>query len=247
VIEAEQIGGAHHEHVEVHEVPLCEEIDVAPVPCVIALIDLGSVDEPKCRERLESLLVPAGGNTDAAEHAELIIFIRDSESWLEASVLREFAQQLGAECVNRPALCLGRSRAEEFLESRGDFSCRFIRECERADSRWLDAFLLDQVSDALDQAECFSRAGASENENRSGLSLDCGELGWRRRVRGKAFLICRDDWPHLHHRLAFLRVLLLSANLMNGADYAMLERSANQMREYWREDPEQWRAISYQH
>ena len=62
--------------------------------------------------------MPAGSNSNAAQNADLIILVGDSESGLEAGVLREFAQQLRAECVNRPALYLAGSGTEVLLESR---------------------------------------------------------------------------------------------------------------------------------
>jgi hypothetical protein len=102
----------------------------------------------------------------------LIIFVGDSETGLEAGLLRELAKQLSTERVDRPALYLACLGAEVFLEAARDLSCGLVGEREGADVSGVDPLLLNQESDALDEAESLSRSGASEHQHRPNVGLD---------------------------------------------------------------------------
>ena len=66
--------------------------------------------------------------------------------------------------MDRPALHALHPLAELTLQALGDLARRFVGEGENADPGGIDGELLDQISDALDQAERLAGAGAGENE-----------------------------------------------------------------------------------
>ena len=78
--------------------------------------------------------------------------------------------------MDRPALDALYSIAELAVQTLGDFTGGFVGEGEDTDFGRIDIETLDQVTNALDEAECLSRAGAGENEERLGKSFDCRAL-----------------------------------------------------------------------
>jgi hypothetical protein len=67
------------------------------------------------------------------------------------------------------------ARAEP-LEARGDLVRCLVGEREDTDSVWVDSKVLDQESNALDEAERLSCTGSGQDEDRPWRSLDCLEL-----------------------------------------------------------------------
>ena len=107
----------------------------------------------------------------------MVIIIGDAEARLQADVGSKLAQQLGAECVNRSALHAVGARAQLPLETRRYLTSGLVGERENADAFRIESALLDEKSNPLDQAECLAGAGAGENQDRLGESLDRLALG----------------------------------------------------------------------
>jgi hypothetical protein len=70
--------------------------------------------------------------------------------------------------------------AKLVLQPLGDFAGGLVGEGENADSSRLDREVLDQISDALDEAERLARARAGENEKGLRSRFDRGALAGRR-------------------------------------------------------------------
>jgi hypothetical protein len=68
--------------------------------------------------------------------------------------------------MDRPALHELHARAE-LLETRGDLVRRLVGKRERADSVGFDSKVLDEESNALDEAERLPRTWSCEDEDRS--------------------------------------------------------------------------------
>lgn len=100
-----------------------------------------------------------------AEDRQLILLVGNPESRLEPDVRPELAQQLRAEGMNRSPLHEVHARAE-LLETRCNLVGRFVGERENADSVGVDSEILDEKSNALDQAEGLPRTRSRENEYR---------------------------------------------------------------------------------
>ena len=77
----------------------------------------------------------------------------------------KLAEQLCTEGMDRSALHSLCPRAE-VLESRGDLVGRLVSEREDTDSIRVDSQILDEESNALDEAKRFPCAGAGEDEDR---------------------------------------------------------------------------------
>ncbi len=100
-----------------------------------------------------------------AEDRQLILLVGNAESRLERDARAKLAQQLGTEGMDRSAmnelhLCT------ELPETGGDLVRRLVGEGEDADSIGGDSKVLDEESNALDEAECLSRTGSGEDEDR---------------------------------------------------------------------------------
>jgi hypothetical protein len=92
----------------------------------------------------------------------LVLLVGNPESGLERYVRAELAQELRTEGMNRSTLHELHARAE-LLETRGDLVRRFVGEREDADSVGVESTILDEKSNALDEAECLSRARSGED------------------------------------------------------------------------------------
>jgi len=92
-------------------------------------------------------------------------------------VLSELAQKLGAESVDGPSPHTLDTFAELALEALGDLAGGFIGKGEDAHPTRIDADLVDQEADSLDEAESFSRAWPGEYEERLRIGLDRQALG----------------------------------------------------------------------
>ena len=101
-----------------------------------------------------------------AEDRELILVVGNPESRLERDVGAELAQQLRTEGMNRSALHKLDARVE-LLETRGDLVRCLVGEREDADSVGVDSKILDEESNALDEAECLPRTRSGEDEDGS--------------------------------------------------------------------------------
>ena len=69
-------------------------------------------------------------------------------------------------------MTLGGGAAERAREPLGDLAGGLVGEGEGADARRVDAELLDEEADALDEAVRLPRPGPGEHEQRRGLGLD---------------------------------------------------------------------------
>lgn len=127
--------------------------------------------------------MPGWWHLEPAEDRALIIVVGDTEAGLQADVGTELAQQLGAKSVNRSALYALGAGAELPVEARRNLAGGFVGEREDADALRIEAPLLDEKSNPLDQTECFARAGTGENQDWPGESLDGLALGVGRDLR----------------------------------------------------------------
>jgi hypothetical protein len=100
-----------------------------------------------------------------SEDRELILLVGNAESRRERDVGAELSQQLRTERMNRSALHKLHARTK-LLETRGNLVCRLVGEREDADSVGVDSKILDEKSNALDEAECLPRTRSGEDENR---------------------------------------------------------------------------------
>ena len=106
----------------------------------------------------------------------LVWLVGNAETGLQIDPLSKLAQQLGAECVDRTALHALYPLAQLVLQALGDLAGGFVGEGENADPGGIDGELLDQISDALDEAERLAGAGPGENEKGLRRGLDRGAL-----------------------------------------------------------------------
>jgi len=72
------------------------------------------------------------------------------------------------------------------LEAFGDLTSCFVRKSEDANAPGIDGELLDEESDALNEAKSFSRAGPGENEQWLRGRLDRGALRGGRDARNRS-------------------------------------------------------------
>jgi hypothetical protein len=80
-------------------------------------------------------------------------------------VRAKLAEQLRAEGMDGSPLHTLYALAE-VLQTRGDLVGRLVGEREDADSIWLDLQILDEESNALNEAKRLAGAGAGEDEDR---------------------------------------------------------------------------------
>ncbi len=95
----------------------------------------------------------------------MVVAVGNAESRLEPDARTELPQQLRTEGMDRSALHKVHARAK-LLETRGDLISRLIGKCEDADSFRVDSKFLDEVSNALDEAERLARTRPGEDEDR---------------------------------------------------------------------------------
>jgi hypothetical protein len=102
---------------------------------------------------------------EPAEYRELVLLVGNAESGFEADVRTKLAEKLCAEGMDRSALHALYTGAE-VLETRGDLVGRLVGEREDADSIRVDSKILDEKSDALDEAKRLPRTRAGQDEDR---------------------------------------------------------------------------------
>jgi hypothetical protein len=125
-------------------------------------------------------------NFETAEDGFLVGLIGDAEAGLQSDVLAEFAQQLGAEGVDRSALDPLNTGPQFAHEAFRDLTRCLVGESEDTDSLGLDAELVDQESDSPDQAERLARARTRQDQKRSGRSFDGKKLRRRGAARNRS-------------------------------------------------------------
>jgi len=81
--------------------------------------------------------------------------------------------------VDRPALHTLDALTQLVLQPLGDLAGGSVGEGKNADPGGVDGELLDQISDALDEAECLACAGPGENEKGLRRRFDRGALARR--------------------------------------------------------------------
>jgi hypothetical protein len=84
--------------------------------------------------------------------------------------------------MDGPALHEVRARAQ-LLQARRDLVRRLVGEREDADSIRVDSKILDEESNALDEAKGLPRTGAGQDEDRAQGSFNCLELRDGRNAR----------------------------------------------------------------
>ena len=123
-------------------------------------------------ERVEHALLHLARNPEAAQNGFLVRLVGNAEAGLEIHLFAKFAQQLGAERVDGAALDALHTIAQLALQSLGDLTGGLVGECENADSRRFDDEALDEIANALDEAERFSGTWSGEDEERLRWPLD---------------------------------------------------------------------------
>src|SRR4051812_1777980 len=101
---AEKLGGLEDEHVEVDEIAVVEEDAIAVEDVAVAAVLERDAAEAIAREAGEQAAVPAGRNAETFEDDALLPLVDDAEAALEPHAGAKFAQQLGAEGVDRARL-----------------------------------------------------------------------------------------------------------------------------------------------
>src|SRR5260221_83954 len=104
-------------------------------------LEIQAAESMRGKVRKEAM-VPRAKAFEAGEYTELIILVGNAESARESDVIAEFAQDLGAEGVNRPSLDAV-TVGTELFQSRRDFLGGFVGECERENSRGLELARFD--------------------------------------------------------------------------------------------------------
>lgn len=103
----------------------------------------------------------------AAEGLELILLVGDAEPARDPGLLTVGAEQLDREGVDgAPGDCVGPG-VECGGEPIGDLAGRAIGERDRQDGGWVEASLLDEIADPLDEAEGLPRPGSGQDEGRA--------------------------------------------------------------------------------
>jgi hypothetical protein len=128
--------------------------------------------------------MPGRWYLQATEHRALVVVVCDPKARLQPDVNAELAQQLGTEGVDRSTLYAIGARPQLPLEAGSNFARGLVGEREHADPFRVESALLDKEANPLDQAECLARAGAGEDQDRLGESLDGLALGVGREVWG---------------------------------------------------------------
>lgn len=120
--------------------------------------------------------MPFSSTFDSAKNEQLIIFVGDSEAWFETNMLAELTQKLCAERVNCPSFDPLGFLPEVLLQSRCNLTGGFVRKREGANARRIKSAFVDEKADSLDETVSFSRARASEHQQRLRFCLDCSAL-----------------------------------------------------------------------
>jgi len=120
--------------------------------------------EAVARESIEHALLHSHRHLEPPQHQTLVRFIGDSKAGLQANVLAELAKELGAERVDGAAPDRFDTRPELARETIRNLASGLVGECENANARRCDAELVDQKSDALDQAIRFAGDRPSDYE-----------------------------------------------------------------------------------
>ncbi len=107
----QQLGGFDDERVEVDDLARREESLVAREKHGV-VVEQRVAAKAVRRKPVQRARMPAPIALDPPEDAELILLVGDAEAGFEQHVRAEFAQELGAERVNRPALDVRRRGAE---------------------------------------------------------------------------------------------------------------------------------------
>ena len=175
----EQLGRLDDQRVEIHQLPIGEKALVLVKEHEIVVLKRIAA-KPMGGEPREHAAVPFARAFDAPQHIELVLLVGDAKARLEKHGGAEFAKELRAERVDGSAFDLLGRRAEPRLEPVGDLAGGLVGEREGADAIGLESFVLDQIPDALDEAEGLARARAREDEHRMRRGLDGAPLGGRR-------------------------------------------------------------------
>ena len=178
-IALEQLGSLDHEGVEVHKLAVREELLVLVEQDHVVVLER-IVPEPVRRKAREHAAVPLAGPLDAPQHIELVLLVGNAEARLEQHLDAQLAQQLCTECVDGSALDPFGRCSKSRVQPVRDLAGRFVGEGEGANSPGLEAVLVDQETDALDEAERLARARAREHQQRMRIRFDGSQLRWRR-------------------------------------------------------------------
>jgi len=131
--------------------------------------------------------MPAPRAFDAAQDAQLIVFVRNAEAALDADERSELTEQLGAERMDGPARDLRRRGPEAMGKPVRDLARGLVGERERSDASRVVAQLLDQKTNAFGEAVRFARARPREHEQRPRRRFDRITLCARGAPVGESF------------------------------------------------------------
>ena len=126
--------------------------------------------------------VPSPVAFQPVEDRDLIFLVGNAESGLQADVRAELPQQLRAERVDGSALDQLYAGAE-LLEAGRDFVRCLVGEGEYADSLRINPKVLDEVPNALDEAEGLACTWPGKDEDRARRGLDRVALRGSRNAR----------------------------------------------------------------
>ena len=123
-------------------------------------------------ERVEDTFLHLPRNSEPPQNGFLVRLVGNAEPGLEIHLFAKIAQQLGAERVDGAALDALHTIAQLALQSLGDLAGGLVGECENADSRRIEGETLDEIANALDEAERFSGTRSGEDQKRLRWPLD---------------------------------------------------------------------------
>jgi len=106
----------------------------------------------------------------SSEDRQLVWFVGDSKARLEPDLIPEFAEQVGAERVNRPTLH-PLTMGTQLDEPRSDFAGGSVRKRKSADPRRIEATPVNQKANALDQAKRLPCPRTGKYQQRSCISF----------------------------------------------------------------------------
>src|SRR5712691_4120497 len=180
-LDSEHLRCLENEGVEISDISLGDQLSIAVVELLISVTNRLTAKAP-ARERIENALVHLCRHLESAQNGSLIRLVGDAEAGLESDLFAEFAQQLGAERMDRPALDAFDAGSELTHEALGDFAGSLVGECEDADPLGLEVELVDKEADPLDEAESFPRSRSCQHQKRLWWTFDGEAL----RTRGDA-------------------------------------------------------------
>jgi len=184
LFDPQKLGGFQNQRVEVGHVSTRHDALVGFVNLFVAPSQ-GLAAKAESSERIQNRLDEFSRNLEAAKDRLLVRIVSDSESQLQADLVAEFTQQLGAKGVNGSALDALRARPQLTPEPFGYLTGGLVGESKNANPAGVYTQAVDQKPYSLDQTERLAGAGTGEHEQRLGAAFYCRQLGSRRNTRAR--------------------------------------------------------------